>query len=183
MEALKSGTRLPPGEGPRRTSLAHATAVGCASVLLAFAPRPALAIDGIALEVGQDDDSNAKVKLVRLGTQWTWKKRWFESGNWHLGGYWDLQAGYWDNNSRNATNSGLWDVAITPMFRVQQNTRSAFAPYGEIGVGAHLLSETSVSAQRNFSTAFQFGSQAGVGARFGSKNAFDLGYQIGRAHV
>ncbi len=178
MKALNSGTRLLPGERQGRTSFGHAAAVGCACGLLAFAPRPALAIDGIALAIGQDDGANANVTLLRVGAQWTWEKRWFEHGNWHLGGYWDLQADYWDNDSRNATNSDLWDVAITPMFRVQQNSRSAFSPYGEIGVGAHLLSQTSVSTQRHFTTSFQFGSQAGVGARFGPKNAFDLGYRF-----
>ncbi len=177
MEALNSGTRLPPGERPGRTTFAQAAAAGCAAVLLAFAPQAARAVDGIALELGEDAVSDAKVNLVRIGAQWTWNTRWFESADWHVGGYWDLQGGYWDNRSADATNSGLWEVAITPVFRLQQNHLSGISPYAEIGVGAHLLSETSVSTQRQFSTALQFGSHVGLGARFGAKDAYELGYR------
>jgi lipid A 3-O-deacylase len=40
----------------------------------------------------------------------------------------------------------------------------------------HLISGTSVSEQGRFSTAFQFGTHGGVGARFGEHNAFEVGY-------
>jgi len=148
-----------------------------ATAVIALMMKSASAIDGMSVAGGPDASSNASVDLVRVGAQWKWKKRWFQTESWHLGGYWDLQVGYWDNSSTNATNSGLGEVAITPVFRVQQNTLSAFAPYAEIGVGAHLLSETSVNTERRFGTAFQFGSHGGIGARFGPKNAFDLGYR------
>jgi len=151
--------------------------LACVSALLGSAPQPARAVDGIALELGEDAVSNAKVNLVRFGAQWTWNKRWFESDDWHVGGYWDLQGGYWDNRSTNATNSGLWEIAITPVFRLQQNHLSGFSPYAEIGVGAHLISETSVTPQRQFGTALQFGSHIGVGARFGAKDAYEFGYR------
>lgn len=151
---------------------------GLLGTLLALAAPPTRALDGLSFAGGPDASSNANVDLYRVGAQWDWHKRWFETAGWHLGGYWDLQAGYWDNSSENKTNSGLWELAFTPVFRVQQNQPSAFSPYVEFGVGAHLLSETSVSTQRRFGTAFQFGSHAGIGARFGPKNAFDLGYRF-----
>jgi len=148
-----------------------------ATVLLAIVMQPAGAVDGMSISAGPDDSGNANVDLYRVGAQWKWKKRWFQTENWHLGGYWDLQGGYWDNTSRDKTNSGLWELAFTPVFRVQQNQLSGFAPFLEFGVGAHLLSETSVSQQRQFSINFQFGSHVGVGARFGNKDAFEISYR------
>jgi lipid A 3-O-deacylase len=148
-----------------------------ACVVLAITMHPAAAVDGVSISAGADDSGNANVDLYRVGVQWNWKKRWLQTENWHLGGYWDLQGGYWDNSSQNKTNSGLWELAFTPVFRVQQNQLSGFAPFLEFGVGAHLISKTSVSDQRQFSTAFQFGSHVGIGARFGKKDAFELSYR------
>ena len=64
------------------------------------------------------------------------------------------------------------------MFRLQQNAPGEFSPYVEAAVGIHLLSATSVSNLRRFSTAFQFGDHIGFGIRFGQKQAFDLGYRF-----
>lgn len=148
-----------------------------AAAVLAITMHPAAAVDGMSISAGTDDSGNANVDLYRVGVQWKWKKRWLQTENWHLGGYWDLQGGYWNNSSPDKTNSGLWELAFTPVFRVQQNELSGFAPFLEFGVGAHLISETSVSNQRQFSTNFQFGSHVGIGARFGNKDAFELSYR------
>jgi len=61
---------------------------------------------------------------------------------------------------------------------IQQTNPGAVAPYLEAAVGLHLLSHTSVSLERRFSTAFQFGNHLGLGLRFGSQRAFDLGYRF-----
>jgi lipid A 3-O-deacylase len=91
-----------------------------ACVVLAITMHPAAAVDGVSISAGADDSGNANVDLYRVGVQWNWKKRWLQTENWHLGGYWDLQGGYWDNSSQNKTNSGLWELAFTPVFRVHQ---------------------------------------------------------------
>jgi lipid A 3-O-deacylase len=144
------------------------------AALLCLAP-PAAALDGVALEYGQADSLG--VELVRAALQWDWKVQWLPNGNWHLGGYWDVSAGYWFNNQPVPTNSGLWDFGVTPIFRIEQTVRSPVSPYIEFGVGAHLLSSTSVSPDKRFSTAFQFGSLVGFGARFGPNHAYELGYR------
>lgn len=142
-----------------------------------LAPGPAQSTDGVALDLGKDGVTNAKVKRAQLGVQWDWKKRWLEAGNWHVGGYWDLGVGYWDNDTSDRTSSALWEIGFTPVFRLQQTTPAAIAPYAEIGIGAHLLSETTVSAKRDLGGAVQFGSHVGLGARFGPRNALELGYR------
>ncbi|MFZ5557887.1 MAG: acyloxyacyl hydrolase [Pseudomonadota bacterium] len=137
---------------------------------------PAAAVDGIAVEYG--DAHNLGVDLVRAAVQWDWKVRWLESGNWHVGGYWDVTVGRWINDEPARTHSGLWELGITPVLRLQQTTRSPISPYVEAGAGAHLISETSAAPDRRFSTAFQFGSHLGLGVRFGPRHAYDLSYRF-----
>jgi len=162
----------------RSACLRRALLAGPFSLVLAFAAPSARAGDGLSISMGPDGSSNGtRVELYRAGAQSSWNKRWLDLGGWHVGGYWEFEVGYWNNSSHDRTNSGLGELAFTPVFRLQQDQASALSPYVEIGVGAHLLSETSVSTKRDLSTAFQFGSHAGVGARFGPKNAFDIGYR------
>jgi lipid A 3-O-deacylase len=147
--------------------------LGC----LVLAVPSAQAVDGISLELGTSDSSNASVDMGRIGLQWDWSKRWALGSNWHIGGYWDLSLGHWSNDSRNRSHGSIADLGFTPVFRLQQTNPGAVAPYLEAAVGFHLLSHTSVSPQRRFSTAFQFGDHLGLGLRFGPRHAFDLGYR------
>src|SRR4051812_11655307 len=95
------------------------------------------AIDGVSFEYGHSSSSNASVNLYRLGAQWDWHRQWLNTGNWSLGGYWDLSLGYWDNTSVGATSDSLADIGLTPVFRWQQNTPRGFSPYVEAAVGIH----------------------------------------------
>ena len=144
--------------------------------LLLLVPT-ARAVDSMSFVLGTSDSSNASVDMVRIGVQWNWSKRWAIGQNWHIGGYWDLDFGYWSNDSPRKTNNGMNDVGFTPTFRLQQTSMGAISPYLEGAIGFHLLSETSVSEKRRFSTTFQFGDHLGVGVRFGYRHAMDLGYR------
>ena len=146
------------------------------SALLAASPV-AYAIDGMSFVYGHSDSGNVNVNMYRVGVQWDWNKKLVEMGNWHLGGYWESDAGYWSNSSFARTHSNILDIGFTPVFRIQQTTRSALSPYLEAGVGLHLLSRTSVSTQRQFGSAFQFGDHIGVGVRFGDTGHYDIGYR------
>jgi hypothetical protein len=75
------------------------------------------------------------------------------------------------------TTSNLAEIGFTPTFRFQQNTISGIAPYAELAVGFHFLSNTSVSPQRRFGSSFQFGDHIGAGVRFGDKGRYDVGYR------
>ncbi len=148
-----------------------------AAAAIIAASQSAHAVNGMSFEYGRSDSSYSDLNLYRIGVQWTWSKKWLDTGNWHLGGYWDASIGYWDNNSTGASNSGIADIGLTPVFRFQQNNPSGISPYAEVGVGFHFLSHTSVTAQRRFSTSFQFGDHVGAGLRFGGKGQYDLGYR------
>ncbi|MEO7728757.1 MAG: acyloxyacyl hydrolase [Burkholderiales bacterium] len=146
------------------------------AALVAASPA-AHAIDGVSVVYGHSDSSNASVNMGRVGVQWDWNKKLIEMGNWHVGGYWESDFGYWSNNSFAKTNSTLIDFGFTPVLRIQQTSLSAVSPYVEAGVGFHLLSRTSVSTQRQFGSAFQFGDHLGAGVRFGDKGHYDVGYR------
>jgi hypothetical protein len=139
-------------------------------VAWAVASTPVHAIDGVSIEAGNGNG----VDMGRIGLQSDWKKRWFQGNNWHVGGYWDLAAGYWDRNALPGQNDSITDIGLTPVFRLQQNDLKG--PYLEAAVGLHLLSKTSIG-DRRFSTRFQFGDHVGIGYRFGAKSAFDLSYR------
>jgi hypothetical protein len=139
--------------------------------MLALAGGPALAVSGVAVEAGQGDATD----MGRVAVQWSWNKRWLEGQEWHLGGYWDVGAGYWKRDDvLPGQNDEIFEVGLTPVFRLQRNELKG--PYAELGIGAHVLSRTSLGGKR-FSTMFQFGDHVGVGYRFGAKGAFDLSYR------
>lgn len=148
-----------------------------AALALLSASSAALAIDGVSLEFGGSDSSNSSVNLYRIGVRWDWNQKLIEAGDWHVGGYWEADLGYWDNRSAGSTAGGLFDVGFTPVFRFQQNSISGVSPYAELGVGVHLLSKTSVSTQRQFGSSFQFGDHIGAGVRFGGQGRYDIGYR------
>jgi len=144
----------------------------------ALVASPAVhAIDGVSIVYGHSDSSNVNVNMGRVGVQWDWNKKLVELGNWNLGGYWESDAGYWSNSSVARTHANIMDIGFTPVFRIQQTTRSFIAPYAEAAVGLHFLSATSLNAQRQFGSSFQFGDHLGAGIRFGDKGQYDVGYR------
>jgi lipid A 3-O-deacylase len=114
--------------------------------------------------------------MGRIGLQWDWNRRWLQTTNWHVGGYWDLALGQWHKrNVAPGQNDDVTDLGITPVFRVQRNDLQG--PYIEAGIGAHLLSRSDIG-NKQLSTRFQFGDHIGIGYRFGDKGQFDLGYRF-----
>ena len=93
-----------------------------AALALLSACPAALAVDGISFEYGDSDSSNTRVNAYRIGAQWNWNKKLIEAGNWHLGGYWEANLGYWDNRSTGRIANELFDIGFTPVFRLQQNS-------------------------------------------------------------
>ena len=131
-------------------------------------PSP-FASDGVSFEVGSGDGA----EMWRIGVTKKWKRRWLEAGNWHLGGYWELQYGEWYGSG-----TTIHDLGFTPVFRFQQTERSRFSPYVEGAIGFHLIQPVRLDENRGFSTAFQFGDHVGAGVRFGGRGQFDLGMRF-----
>jgi lipid A 3-O-deacylase len=155
----------------RKTALAAVLALGPVS--------SAWAVDGISLEAGAGNEST---EIWRAGLQWKWQRRWFAERAWTLGAYWDLQAGRWRGPLRRgqqgAGNQELWDIAITPVFRLERAERSRLVPYVEAAIGFHMLSDLRINFRRSFSTHFQYGDHLGAGVRFGVRHHWDAGVRL-----
>lgn len=131
------------------------------------------AVDSASFEVATGN----KTQMVRIGTQWNWADKWWQSNNSHIGGYWDLTLAQWRGTryqNRPDTTQNITDIGITPIFRFQRDNKTG--PYAEAGIGAHLLSHTYDNNGRALSTAFQFGDHIGIGYVFFNK--LDLGLKI-----
>jgi hypothetical protein len=141
------------------------------SAMLVMQAVPAWAIDGFAVEVGQD----RKTDMARIAAQWQWSKRWLQGQAWHVGGYWDLSVAQWERDQATpGDRKQVTEIGLTPVFRLQGNDLRGL--YLEGGIGAHLLSATQLGDKR-FSTAFQFGEHLGFGYRFGVRGAMDVSYR------
>ena len=77
--------------------------------------RSAFASDGVSFEAGTGNG----VEMWRIGVTKKWQKRWLEAGNWHLGGYWDLQYGEWYGGKT------IHDLGFTRPASASSSARSA----------------------------------------------------------
>ena len=154
------------------TSKAKSTLTTIFFLLMCF-PLACFAVDSVSFEVGSGNDT----QVVRISTQWQWKRQWWESNGTHLGGYWDLSLAQWrgnrfqDNPDR---TQNITDIGITPVFRFQRDTLKGL--YAEAAIGVHYLSEHYDNAGRQMSTNFQFGDHIGFGYVF--QNGLDLGLRV-----
>lgn len=135
--------------------------------------QTAYAFDSASLEFG----SGNKTKLARVGLQWKWDAKWWQSNGTHIGGYWDLTLAQWRGSRyRNlpGNKQDFVDIGLTPVFRFQNDSLKGW--YVEAGIGAHYLSDIYDNNDRQFSTHFQFGDHIGVGYVF--SNNLDIGLKI-----
>ena len=133
----------------------------------------------MSFEYGDSDSTNADVKLYRIGAAVGLEQAAGSTpADWHLGGYWDLSLGYWDNRQpcRRRIRS-ITEIGLTPVFRLQRTIRLEFRRIVEAAIGFHFLSATSVSPERKFGSSFQFGDHLGAGLRFGDKGHYDVSYR------
>ncbi len=133
--------------------------------------HPVQAVDGTAVEAGRGNSTDmGQIGLIRQ-----WDRQWFTDGDWFLGGYWEASVGRWKSDS--AGGKTIWDIGLTPVFRLQPKANVGLRPYIEGAVGAHYISDSQVDASRDMGSNFQFGSHLSVGLVFGGKGQFDLGYR------
>jgi len=137
-------------------------------------------LNGLSLSFGHDSDNN-ETSLIRAGMQNRWDSTWFNGGAWYVGGYWDTELAYLNSDTHDAENTELFDISLTPVFRMQRDATlsSGVSPFAEAGIGAHLLSSTRLG-DRAFSTAVQLGSVIGLGLGFGDNGQYELSYRYQR---
>jgi len=109
---------------------------------------------GIGLSLGLGDHYQRAMLSYETPALWSYGF----SGNWgRLDLVGEFGAGYWSaDGSRDPSH--MWQFSATPMFRWWTGERF----YIEAGVGANLFSSTRF-ADKDISTAFQFGDHIGLG--------------------
>lgn len=133
----------------------------------------AIDLDGVSVEGG----SGSKVRMLRLGVQSNWERRWFESNGTHIGGHWDASVAQWRGSASRdfpGRNQHITSIGLTPVFRLQANDRKGW--YGEAGIGVNLLSSLYKNNGDTLSTSFQFSDHLGVGYVF--EHGWDVGIKF-----
>ena len=141
-------------------------------VAMIFFSNPAKA-DIPIIELSEGDG----VKMGRVAFQWDSGKRWFAEGEWQVAGYWESAIGFWQGKSAKG-DPQIYELAFTPVLRLEKKSYSGWSPYAEGGVGVHLITGNRVTDTRNLSSNYHFGSHIGVGLRFGRQSEFDIGYRL-----
>ena len=78
--------------------------------LSCLSPQPVYALDAVAVEGGSGDRGTNRYGIA---LQWDWGVQWLRLGDWHLGGYWELSASYWDGNEDRTGNDSLGEFGLT----------------------------------------------------------------------
>jgi hypothetical protein len=148
-------------------------------LLLAALSRAALASDwlvpdGVAFTAGY----GKSVDVLGLAVNWNFA----HDERSLLAGVFEprLVAGvsYWRGTQQPNANRSLWDFGLTPVLRWSAPATASPRFFAEAGVGVHMLTATRINNNRIFSTAFQFGEQAGVGLAFGPEYRYELGAYV-----
>ncbi|RTK97467.1 MAG: acyloxyacyl hydrolase [Lysobacterales bacterium] len=150
-------------------------AVRALALAAVLTSAPVFAVDRITLEFGAGDDDTPSFGVA---VSRDWDARWFDSGDWYLGGYWELGMSRWFADDDRSGAHDINQIGLTPVFRLQERQPGAFSPYAEIGIGVHFLSSTRLNDERKFGSSFQFGDHVGIGFTFGPDQAYDLGYRF-----
>jgi hypothetical protein len=141
--------------------------------MLSLPAAAAPELDGASFEYA----SGPKVKMLRLGVQSDWERRYFQRNGRHIGAYWDLQLAQWRGRAYQGVlgqHQNITEIGLTPVFRWQSDERRGW--YVEGGIGVHLLSGLYNNDNNWLSTRFQFGDHLGAG--YVLDNGWDVGLKF-----
>lgn len=154
---------------PVESFLWKASAAATAALIATTNPIKA---DRMSTEMGGGEH----VYVIRVGAEWDWNDDLMTVFGWKLNSYWQLDFSRWQS-TRDASQDGAnVTVGFTPMFRFTGN-KGYFEPYLDVGVGVYLFTVSQLE-DHEFGSNFQFSSLLGVGARFGQRHQWSLGYKF-----
>ena len=122
-----------------------------------------MAVDGVSAEAGAGQHG---VWMWRLGAQWDWRVQKLEPTHWQV--HWDVALGQWKSDT-----GTMHELSVTPVLRWAPGERGWYA---EGGIGMHVLSDSHVTSDIDFSTRFQFGDHLGAGYRW--DGGYDLALRL-----
>jgi lipid A 3-O-deacylase len=136
------------------------------------------ASDAHAASIALSGGLNTEAVIVGVAAQWMAASPPREDSAWVLryGAEFDVL----NMHARQARKCGASNIAAigaTPMLRIEW-PRGDHLTFVDVGVGAHLLSHTSLQGGPNLGTAFQFGEWIGTGICFGPGKAYEVGLRL-----
>lgn len=142
-------------------------------LLLLIAPATsAWALSGISIEIGHADHA----RILRASTAWNPDQRWLSAAGWHLAPQIHAGIGAW--NGTTAHKNTVAEVFVAPSVRYRTNASSGQQPYVEVGLGAHLISESRLDDQRDLGANLLLSEHLGMGVVFGDRSQYDLSYRF-----
>jgi lipid A 3-O-deacylase len=116
------------------------------------------------------------VYIVRAGAQWDWEEDILEFLGFKLGAY--LQADYakWQSTKDAGQEGANNSIGFTPVFRFTRHTDLATI-YLDTSIGFAWISATQIN-DNGFGSNFQFTDSLSVGALFGARRQWGVGYKF-----
>jgi lipid A 3-O-deacylase len=123
----------------------------------------------------QAGSAGRKTQMYVAGATWDWGwHRQFSHGAMH--GYWEVSFGRWVTDVGGGSSAWETQVGLTPVLRWQP--KSAHNWFAEIGIGANLILPIYRSADKRFSTTFNFGDHLAIGRQFGAHHRHELALRL-----
>lgn len=164
----------------RRTIGRSALTVGAAAAMLTpLMARADFLSDsnfGLQVAVGRAIHHETTVNKYDLGLVWDPHLTWWEIGGWHFGLVGEAHAVYWHVDG-NTQNDKIGEFGATPVFRFEKSA-GLIRPYVEAGVGLRIITHPTIAEGYTMSSAFQFADMVGVGAKFGERQQYQVGYRF-----
>lgn len=127
--------------------------------------------DAAALQVGRGNLTEA----VSAALQWDWQREWRLGPSLRLSGNWELALGRW-RVERERNHGWITQLTVVPNLRLSNVHGTGW--YGELGIGASLLTPAYRSRDRRFSTRLNFQDHLSVGYVWGMRGEHDLSLRV-----
>jgi len=120
-------------------------------------------------------EDNTRSYTVGATWKWNWRKQYsFATAT----GYTEFSVGRWATaNDHGGGSDWVTQIGITPVIRLQPRSQLADW-FVEVGVGANMITPMYRSADRRFSTEFNFGDHLGIGREFGMYNQHEIALRL-----
>lgn len=121
-------------------------------------------------------DRHVRMNKIDLGVVWDPHLTWWEVGGWHFGLVAEGHVAYWHSPDADV-HPNIVEVGASPILRFEKSS-GAIRPYVEASVGVRLITHPRIASDYTMSTGFQFADMIGVGAKFGARQQYQLGYRF-----
>ncbi|WP_175914965.1 MULTISPECIES: acyloxyacyl hydrolase [Burkholderia] len=131
--------------------------------------------DRWGIQAGGGFSDRHGIDKADLGVVWDPGWNWWEIGGWHFAFVMEGHAGYWHTGGN--VHGSIGEFGATPMFRFIKSAGQV-RPFVEAGAGIRFLTSPTISNKLSLATSFQFVDVVGVGAQFGERQQYQLGYRF-----